>query len=87
MKTFAYDEMPAYIRKLMVGGTEVLNCRSRIFPNGPAKKFIRLTEDVCYKQSWHGGSVMLQKGSYLHADPSDIYGLTEETFNRCYIPQ
>lgn len=87
MKTYAYEEMPAYIERLIASGTEVLYCHSRRFPGCSVKRFIRLPEDVCYEPNWHGGPVRFPKGSYLHVDTADIYGLTEETFSRCYIPQ
>lgn len=89
MKTFNYEELPAYIKKLIADGAEVLICHHRKFPYCPTRKFIRLPEDVSYKSKWDSELVVtLPKGCYLRIDdPSDIYGLPEKTFEFCYVPK
>ena len=47
--------------------------------------FIRLQEDSNFEIPWRGGITKLKKGDYIHACLTDMYGITAEEFNNCYI--
>ncbi len=64
----------------------VLYYRSRNSQKSPVHPFIKLEEPISYQAYWRGGVLTFNAGDYIHADPHDIYGLTAETFARCYIP-
>lgn len=86
MKTYTYEELCALVEQQLVDRRGVLNCRPRCSQSRICHPFIKLEEPICFTPYWRGRPQTFQKGDYIHADPRDIYGLTAETFNRCYIP-
>ena len=46
--------------------------------------FIRISEPSSFEIPWRGGITNLEKGDYLHASLTDIYGIKAEDFHRTY---
>lgn len=87
MKQYTFEEFLAYIQEFMQNHPEeLIVCRARHSTHSQRHRFIKLTEDICYKPYWRGGPLTFQQGDYIHADPKDIYGITAAAFERCYIP-
>lgn len=85
MKSFTYEELRVYVERELAAGTNVLRCHPRQPKNEAVLSFIKLDEDICYEPYWRGGPLSFKKGDYLHAHPKDVYGLTAETFEKCYV--
>lgn len=85
MKQYTYEELCAFVKQQLEEGSGVLCCRPRSSNSTAVHPFIRLDEAICYEPHWRGGPLTFEKGDYLHANPRDVYGLTAETFSRCYI--
>ena len=85
MKHYTYEELCTFVEQQLKANVDVLYCRSRGSKSNVIRPFIKLQEPICYETYWHGGPLTFQKGDYIHADPQDVYGLTAETFARCYV--
>jgi hypothetical protein len=84
MKIYSPEELISFVEQKLQNEEDLVYCKP--YNQGPHHTFICLTEDVCYEAPWHGGKFCFKKGSYLHANPKDIYGLTADEFHRCYQP-
>jgi hypothetical protein len=84
MKIYSPEEIIRFVEQKLQNEEDLVRCKPCNQGGRPLHTFICLTEDICYEAPWHGGYLFFAKGSYINANPRDIYGLKADEFHRCY---